>query len=154
MLIKSASNFPIQSCIFTVNLTFTINWIQFLKIVKGKVVYFTRHSGIISMDEIEYSTAIYWLNVHLAWVNLHDASSCFLVWRRKFNLTVKSTGTQKCRIQDINSVSSSYHLPQCQQHRQIIKPFYHHILYLHSTVINLQNCIPHGFPVFNWQLMH
>lgn len=42
--------------------------------------------------------------VHLARVNLHDASAGFLVREREFDLTIETTRTKEGRIQDVNTV--------------------------------------------------
>ena len=44
------------------------------------------------------------MDVHLARVNLHNASACLLVWGGKFDFTIKAARTQQGRIKNINAI--------------------------------------------------
>jgi hypothetical protein len=47
------------------------------------------------------------MDVHLARVNLHNASACLLVWGGEFDFTIETTGTEQGRIQNVNAIRSS-----------------------------------------------
>lgn len=44
------------------------------------------------------------MDVHLARVNLHNASACLLVWGGEFDFTIKTARTQQGRIKNINAI--------------------------------------------------
>lgn len=49
-------------------------------------------------------------DVHLAGVNLHDASSGLFVWHGELDLSVQTARTEQCGVQDVHSVGGGNHL--------------------------------------------
>lgn len=50
---------------------------------------------------------------HLPGVDLENSGACGLVWKREFNLPVQTAGSEKCRIENVNTICCSDDLRQC-----------------------------------------
>ena len=46
------------------------------------------------------------MDVHLARVNLHNASACLLVRGGEFDFTIETTGTEQGRVKNVNAIGS------------------------------------------------